>query len=65
MRGCQNYGPFLGALNIRCRIIIGIQKKDHLFDDHPYRVLGSQGQGIPTSFFVPPVSKKTGNGSSE
>ena len=24
--GCQNYGPFLGTLNIRCRIIIGIQK---------------------------------------
>ena len=22
--GCQNYGPFLGTLNIRCRIIIGI-----------------------------------------
>ena len=27
MGGCQNYGPFLGGtLNIRCRIIIGIQK---------------------------------------
>ena len=26
MGGCQNYGPFLGALNIRCRIITGIQK---------------------------------------
>ena len=24
--GCQSYGPFLGTLNIRCRIIIGIQK---------------------------------------
>ena len=24
MEGCQNYGPFLGTLNIRCRIIIGI-----------------------------------------
>ena len=23
MGGCQNYGPFLGTLNIRCRIIIG------------------------------------------
>ena len=21
MGGCQNYGPFLGTLNIRCRII--------------------------------------------
>ena len=24
--GCQNYGPFSGTLNIRCRIITGIQK---------------------------------------
>ena len=23
---CQNYGPFLGTLNIRCRIIIRTQK---------------------------------------
>ena len=26
MGGCHDYDPFLGALNIRCRIIIGIQK---------------------------------------
>ena len=26
MGGCQNCGPFLGTLNIRCRIIIGAQK---------------------------------------
>ena len=26
MGGCQNYAPFLGTLNIRCRIIIGTQK---------------------------------------
>ena len=25
MGGCQNDGPFLGTLNIRCRIRIGIQ----------------------------------------
>ena len=25
MGGCQNDGPFLGTLNIRCRIIMGIQ----------------------------------------
>ena len=24
--GCQNYGPFLGSLNIRCRIIIGFKR---------------------------------------
>ena len=38
MGGCQNYGPFLGTLNIRGRIIIGTQEKDHDFDNHPYRV---------------------------
>ena len=27
MSGCQNNGPFLGTLNIRCRMIIGIQKE--------------------------------------
>ena len=26
MGGCQNSGPFLGTLDIRCRIIIGTQK---------------------------------------
>ena len=26
MGGCHNSGPFLGTLNIRCRIIIGTQK---------------------------------------
>ena len=26
MGGCQNYGPFLGTLNIRGRIIVGTQK---------------------------------------
>ena len=26
MGGCQNYDPFLGTLNIKGRIIIGIQK---------------------------------------
>ena len=26
MGGCQNYDPFWGTLNFRCRIIIGIQK---------------------------------------
>ena len=36
MGGCQNYGPLLGALNIRCRITIGISKKDHNVDNHPY-----------------------------
>ena len=37
MGGCQNCGPFLGTLNFRCRIIIRTQKRDHNFDNHPYR----------------------------
>ena len=36
MGGCQNYDPFWGTLNSRCRIIIGTQKRDHNFDNHPY-----------------------------
>ena len=35
MGGCQNYVPFLGTLNIRCRIIIGTPRKNHNFDNHP------------------------------
>ena len=27
MGGCENYGPSLGTLNIRCRILIGVQKQ--------------------------------------
>ena len=27
MGGCQNYGPFLGTLNIRGRIIMGTPKR--------------------------------------
>ena len=26
MGGCQNYGPFLGTPNIKCRTILGTQK---------------------------------------
>ena len=36
MGGCQNYGPFLGTLNFRRRIIVGVQRKVHNFDNHPY-----------------------------
>ena len=38
MGGCRNYCPFLGTLNIRCRIVIGIQiKRDHNFDSQGYQ----------------------------
>ena len=55
MGGCQNCGPFLGTLNIRCRSMIGIHKKDHNFDNHPYTSLrhcpafSSHKQDIPTA----------------
>ena len=39
MRGCQNYGPFLGTLNIRGRIIIGIQKGTIILTTTHMRVL--------------------------
>ena len=34
MAGCQNYGPFLGTLNVRCRVIIAIQKRIILTTTH-------------------------------
>ena len=41
---CQNYGPFLGTLNIRairCRnYYIKDAKRDHNFDNHPCEARG-------------------------
>ena len=34
--GCQNYGPFWGTRNTRCRIILRTPKRDHNFDNHPF-----------------------------
>ena len=44
--GCQNCGPFLGTLYIRCRSIIGYPKKDHNFDNHLTWGLGFRGLGF-------------------
>ena len=38
MGGCQNYGPFLGTLNIRCRKINKDPKRDQHFDNHPHEI---------------------------
>ena len=35
MGGCQNYGPFLGTLNIRGRMLIGTQKGTIILTNHP------------------------------
>ena len=55
MGSCQNYGPFLGALNNRCRIIIGTQNgtiiltTTHIankYNDHKNKgVIGLDGYG--------------------
>ena len=48
MGGCQNYGPFLGTLNIRGRIITGTQKGTTILTttqmDRPR--FEEQGQGL-------------------
>ena len=36
MGGYQNYGPLLGPLNTRCRIILRTPQRDHSFDNHPH-----------------------------
>ena len=54
MGGGQKH-PFWGTLNIRCRIIVGIQKGDHNFDSHPrvgegligFRISFSEGGLVP------------------
>ena len=38
MGNCQNYGPFLATLNIRCRFKRRTQR-DHNFDNHPHCIL--------------------------
>ena len=40
MGGYQNYGSFLVTLNIKVPYYNRDPKKDHNFDDHPFRVLG-------------------------
>ena len=42
MGGCQNYGPLLGTLNIRGRIIIGIQKGTIILTTTRVRVVERQ-----------------------
>ena len=65
MGGCQKNGPFLGTLNIRCRIIIGIKKRGHNFENHPYEFSITNGEGAgagagasgATSTWAPKVCK--------
>ena len=45
MGSCQNYGPVLGTLNNRCRIILGTPKRDINIDNHPYSKGGPLKKG--------------------
>ena len=39
MGGCQNYGPFLGPYYNTAPNVFGYPKRDHNFDNYPYRFL--------------------------
>ena len=46
--GCQNYGPFLGTLKIRCRIMLGIQKGTIILTTtHVLHVCNRHNGGFP------------------
>ena len=47
MGGYQNYENFLGTLNIRCRMLIGIPKRDHNFDNYPYDIAAESSRQGP------------------
>ena len=55
MGGCQNFGPFLGTLHIRCRIILGIQRgtriltTTHMDSRKGVRILGNSSKPAATS----------------
>ena len=51
MGGCQNFGPFLGTLNIRARTIMGTQKRDQNFDNHPNGEEGITQRTVACSAF--------------
>ena len=44
MGGCQNYDPFLGTQNIRCRILMGIRKGTVILTTTH---MGIQGSRLP------------------
>ena len=65
MGGCQNYGPFLGTLNIRCRIIVGVRKgtiiltTTHMsYSQHLLQNLMDTGSLIRTIFGTIPSYKR-------
>ena len=65
MGGCQNYGPFLGTLNIRCRIIIGIQKGTIILTTTQMLVLEWSCSGRPANALdtpEAPVAELQGSG---
>ena len=68
MCGCQNYGPFLGTLNIRCRILVGIQKGARIlttthipshFDRKAFQAVADTSK--PHQEGTPPLAHQNGN----
>ena len=55
MAGCQNYDPFLGNLNIRCRFIIGIQEGPIILKTTHIRggLCDSSGEGMGSARLMP------------
>ena len=51
MGGCQNYDPFWGTLNSRCRIMTG-SKRDPTFDNHPIYARCVEMSNVPLRFRV-------------
>ena len=62
MGGCQNYGPLLGTLNIRCRIPSKDPKRDPMTTTH-LRGFGVSEYGVMESwghFFLSSANKCRG-----
>ena len=58
MGGCQNYGPFLGTLNIRGRNIIGTPRRTIILTTT--QILSkAQENGVMQDFGLPPRSPKS------
>ena len=58
MGGCQNSGPFLGALNIRCRTIMGTQKGTIILTTTHIRILTDPAPGPSKTSSTSPFAEQ-------
>ena len=56
MGACQNYGPPLGPLNTRCRVILRTPKRDKNLGNHPYY------ESVSTSVSISPFNMDSQKG---